>query len=94
MGYKVVNGKLVIDEEEAKVVRFIFNRKKQGLTMLSTVAALNEEGYKTRGGKPFVISTVQSIWNNERTYRGDYKYGKDGEWVTGAQEPILKDDDE
>ena len=91
MGYKVVNGKLEINEEEAPVVRFIFDRKKNGCTMLSTVAALNEAGYKTRNGKPFVISTVQSIWNNERTYRGEYRYGKDGEWVQGQHEPILKD---
>lgn len=91
MGYKVVNGELVINEDEAPVVRFIFERKFSGCTMLSTVEALNEAGYKTRGGKPFVISTVQSIWNNERTYRGEYKYGKDGEWVKGAHKPILVD---
>lgn len=91
MGYKAVNGRLVINEDEAPVVRFIFDRKKRGLTMLSTVSALNEAGLHTRNGKPFVISTVQSIWNNERTYRGEYKYGKDGEWVKGAHEPILKD---
>lgn len=91
MGYKVVNGRLVINEEEAKVVRFIFDRKAKGCTMLSTVSALNDAGYRTRNGKEFVISTVQSIWNNERTYRGEYKYGKDSEWVQGAHEPILVD---
>ena len=90
MGYSAVDGHLIINEEEAEVVRFIFNRKKQGLTMLSTVDALNRNGFKTRRGKDFVISTVQSIWNNERTYRGEYKYG-DGEWVKGQHEPILKD---
>lgn len=90
MGYKVENKQLVINPEEAEVVKFIFNRKFDGKTMLSTVDALNEAGYKTRNGKPFVISTVQSIWNNEPTYRGMYKYGKDGEWVQGEHEPILK----
>lgn len=90
MGYKVENGKLVINEEEAKAVRFIFDRKRQGKTMISTVDALNDAGFTTRRGKPFVISTVQSIWNNERTYRGEYKYG-DGDWVQGEHEPILKD---
>lgn len=90
MGYKVENKQLVIDPEEAEVVRFIFERKFSGKTMLSTVDALNEAGYKTRNGKAFVISTVQSIWNNELTYRGKYRYGKDGEWVDGEHEPILK----
>lgn len=90
MGYKVVDGRLVINEEEAKVVRFVFEHKFAGDTMLGTMKALNEQGYHTRRGKPFVISTVQSIWNNERTYRGEYKYGENGDWVKGQHEPILK----
>ena len=89
MGYKVENKRLVINPKEAEVVRFIFARKSQGCTMLSTVDALNQAGFKTRNGKPFVISTVQSIWNNERTYLGEYRYGKDGEWVKGQHEPII-----
>lgn len=93
MGYSIKDKQLVINEAEAEVVRFIFDRKHSGMSMLSTVKALNEAGYKTRGGKPFVISTVQSIWNNERTYRGEYRYGKDGEWVKGQHEPIFKGED-
>lgn len=91
MGYKVEHKQLVINPDEVDAVRFIFDRKAKGCTMLSTVDALNEAGFKTRNGKPFVISTVQSIWNNERTYRGEYRYGKNGEWVKGQHEPILKD---
>lgn len=94
MGYKVVDGELAINEEEAPVVRFIFKQKRAGGTMLGTVKALNEAGYKTRNGKEFVISTVQSIWNNEKTYLGYYRYGKDGEWVKGVHEPILKEEGE
>lgn len=90
MGYRVQDKKLVINPEEAEVVRFIFERKFNGETMLSTVDALNKAGYRTRNGKEFLISSVQSIWNNERTYRGEYRYGKDGEWVKGQHEPILK----
>ena len=92
MGYTIRDKQLVINPEEAEIVRFIFKRKFEGRTMLSTVDALNKAGYKTRNGKEFVISTVQSIWNNERTYRGEYKYGKNGEWVKGAHEPILTED--
>lgn len=90
MGYKVFGGQLVINPEEAEVVKFIFKHKKNGNSMLGTVKALNEAGYKTRNGKEFVISTVQSIWNNEQTYRGMYRYG-DGDWVNGQHEAILKD---
>lgn len=92
MGYKVVDHQLVINEDEAPAVRFIFDNKRNGNTMLGTVKALNEAGYKTRNGKEFVISTVQSIWNNENTYLGYYKYGKDGEWVKGDHEPLIKEE--
>lgn len=90
MGYKVENKRLMVNDEEADVVRFIFAEKEAGNTMLGTVNALNSKGYKTRNGKPFVISTVQSILNNERTYKGEYRYGKDGAWVKGEHEAILK----
>ena len=94
MGYRVEGGKLVVNPEEVPVVLYIMERKHQGCSMLSTVDALNTNGYKTRNGKPFVISTVASIWNNEMLYRGYYRYsgsGKYGEWVPGEHEAILKD---
>ena len=88
MGYKVENGRLVINEDEAEVVRFILNCKNAGMKMRETLREVNAKGYKTRTGKEFAISSVQSIWNNERTYRGEYKYG-DGEWVKGVHEPLI-----
>ena len=93
MGYKVVDGSLVINPDEVPVVKRLFELKHSGMTMLGTMRTLTEEGYRTRNGKEFVISTVQSIWNNERTYRGEYRYGKDGEWVRGQHEPILSEED-
>lgn len=90
MGYKVEGGKLVIEPTEAEAVKFLFREKANGNTMLGTVKALNEAGFRTRNGKEFVISTVQSIWNNEPTYRGMYRYGKTDEWVQGEHDPILK----
>jgi site-specific DNA recombinase len=91
MGYKVQNGQLVINEDEAPVVRKIFEWRDGGATLMSIVEELNDEGYHTRKGNKFVISTVQSIVNNRKTYEGWYRYGKDGEWVKGQHEPILKD---
>lgn len=41
MGYKVFGGQLVINPEEAEVVKFIFKHKKNGNSMLGTVKALN-----------------------------------------------------
>lgn len=90
MGYSVSNGQLVINPEEAKAVKRAFELRDSGTVLLEIVSTLNAEGYKTRNGKPFVISTVQSIINNRKTYEGYYRYGKDGDWVKGQQEAILK----
>ena len=91
MGYKVINGRLVVNEEEAEVVRYAFQMKKKGATMQATADALNKRGFKSRSGRPFVTSSIQSLWNNERTFRGEYKYGKDGTWVKGEHDAILTD---
>lgn len=90
MGYKVQNKCLVINPEEAEVVKAIFEMRAEGKSMRAIIDGLEERGYKTRSGKPFPISTIQSILNNERTYRGEYRYGQNGKWVKGQHEPILK----
>lgn len=89
MGYKVENKTLVVNPDEAPIVQKIFEMRDNGVVMTEIVNTLNREGYKTRNGKPFVISTVQSILNNRKTYEGFYHYGKNGEWVQGVHEPLL-----
>lgn len=89
-GYAVSNGELVIHETEGEIVRYIFALRDEGKSMRAISAALATKGYTTRKGGAFQASTIQSILRNERTYRGEYKYG-DGDWVKGQQEPILKD---
>ena len=93
MGYKVVDGNLVINPDEAKTVIRIFElREKENKTITEIVEILSEEGYKTRNGKNFQLSTIQSILNNKNTYLGYYHYGKlNEEWVKGQHEPILKE---
>lgn len=83
-------GGMVIDEEQAKIVRMIFKMKQQGFTFQRIVDELNACGYKTKSGGKWPISSVQVILGNEQTYRGMYKYGKDGEWVKGQHEAILE----
>ena len=91
MGYKVQDGKLIINEDEARVVRKVFELRDSGMTMMDIVDTLNREGYKTRKGNKFLISTVQSILNNRKTYEGYYHYGQNkDEWVKGQHEAILK----
>jgi site-specific DNA recombinase len=90
MGYKVSNGGLVINPNEAPVVKRIFELRDSGEVFLNIVDTINKEGYRTRANKEFALSTVQSIIGNRKTYEGYYRYGKDGEWVEGQHEPILE----
>jgi len=95
-GYKVVRGDLIIDELEAPTVRRMFDLRDQGKTYKEIEEILNSEGYRRRNGNPFHHSGVQQMVSNRRTYEGEYKYGKDGEWVEGQHEAILdrRDDGE
>ena len=93
VGYRVQNGCLVINEDEAPAVRRIFELRKQGMTLQDIADTMNAEGYETRSGKRFWISSVQSILNNQKTYEGWYRYGKNGEWVRGAHEALLPEED-
>lgn len=89
-GYDVVDGRLVINEEERKIVEFVFAEHKKGTPMLAIADKLNKAGFATRKGTPFLNTSVKSIVSNEKLYRGFYKYG-DMNWVHGVHEPILKD---
>lgn len=95
-GYKAENHQMVIDPEEAETVREIFRLKDgEGFTYQAVAEALNREGKVNRSGKPFIISTIQTIYENKKVYQGMYRYGKrsnkDAEWVPGQHEAILKE---
>lgn len=93
-GYSAVrgSGRLVINPAEVPLVRRIFELRDGGSTMKEIVQTLEAEGYKTRKGSDFQISTIQYILGNRKTYEGYYRYGKTGAWVRGLHEPILKDE--
>jgi len=92
-GYRVDSGRLVVVPEEAETVKKVFQMKgKEGKTYKEIVDYLNSQGLKNRSGTAFSISTVQVIYENKKTYEGFYRYGKDGEWVKGVHEPILKEE--
>lgn len=90
MGYEIKNSALVVNETEAVVVRKVFElRDEEALTYKEIVDILNAEGYRNRSGNEFSTSAVQSILNNRKTYKGFYKYGKDGVWVKGEHEALI-----
>lgn len=93
-GYSAVrgSGRLVINPAEVPLVRRMFELRDGGSTMKEIVQTLKAEGYKTRKGSDFQISTIQYILGNRKTYEGYYRYGKTGAWVRGLHEPILQDE--
>lgn len=88
-GYDVLNGKLVVNPEQAKVVRNIYSMRDSGMSMRSICNRLDELGIRSSRGGKFNPSTVKVILDNENTYKGMYRYGKDTEWVLGQQEAII-----
>lgn len=88
LGYKAVDGRLVIVPEEAEIVRLVFALRAEGMTLQGITSELNKRGYKSKKGNEFKHSAIQTILNNESTYRGNYKYGKES--CENTHEPILK----
>ena len=90
IGYKAVEGELVVVPEEAEIVRLVFQLRKDGGTLVGIAEELNRRGYRTKKGLEFKHSAIQNILNNEETYRGHYRYGI-GNFTENQHEPILKD---
>ena len=74
-GYKVVNKKVIIDDEKAEVVRYIYEQFAQGIYVKDIINALTEKGILNRG-KPFARNTVYKILKNEKYY-GIYRFGEE-----------------
>ena len=65
------NGGLVVNEEEAKIVHFIYNRFLNGGTYNGIAAELTQMGVKTPyGNEKWIGPTVRNILTNEK-YKGD-----------------------
>jgi len=93
-----VNHKLVINQQEAEIVKKIFSLYLEKGSSLSVAMALNENGYRTKihlgssgkkiGGMKFTSSGVQLFIKNV-TYTGKVSYG--GQIYQGEHEPIISD---
>lgn len=80
-------------EEEAALVRKIFDRFHAGDSLRGIAQWLNETGVKTRRGGQWSPSSVRDILTNPR-YCGRSVYNRHGggtDWVPGTWEPIVKE---
>ena len=71
-GYKVENHKVIIDEEKAEVVRFIYEQYSLGTYVKDIIAELNSKRIFNKG-KPFARNTIYNILKNEK-YSGIYRF--------------------
>ena len=75
-GYQKQDGKLVIDEAEATIVRLIFDLYANQQMGIRTIANyLSDHGYKNTNGNDFSFSTIRGILCNPK-YKGYYCGGK------------------
>ncbi len=84
-GYKTENRKVVIDEEKASVVQYIYEQYASGVYVKDIIAALTEKGIFFRG-KPFAKTMIYGILKNEK-YSGTYRIGD--EIVDKVYPPII-----
>lgn len=84
-GYKVENHKVVIDEEKAETVKYIFEQYAMGVYVKDIIKALTAKGIYNHG-KPFARNTVYNILKNEK-YAGIYRHN--GEVFTNIYPQIV-----
>lgn len=71
-GYKIDGRKIVIDENDAEVVRYMYKQYANGVFVRDIIKDLTDKGILYKG-KPFVKNSVYNILRNEK-YSGVYKH--------------------
>lgn len=96
LGYDLdENGKLIINPDEAEIVRLIFDMVEQNYSYTKIADYLNGKGYRTKVGKPFSKTSFPSILHREK-YTGTYIWNKTrqknskGMHNSHAQKPVEK----
>lgn len=103
-GYENVNGEMVINEEQAEVVRFIFSETLKGVSSHKIAEYLRKNKVPSKRDGKWSASTIRGILENEK-YIGDVLYQKtytdnrftrhenhgeyDQYYVEGHHEPII-----
>lgn len=90
LGYKVEDGRLMICEEEAVIVRRIFREYAGGSSYRDIIAGLNADGYKTKRGRPFGSNSLHDLMHNEK-YVGTLVYGQTPYREDGTRNTHAKD---
>lgn len=65
-GYDYVDGQMVINEEQAEIIRWMFAEALAGKGTHAIATALNERGVPTKKGGKWTASTVRGLLSNEK----------------------------
>lgn len=75
-GYKVVNNKFEIEENEAKAIRIMFEMVASNCNYNELASALEERGYRKRNGQLFTNRTCFYDYISSQRYKGVYVWGR------------------
>lgn len=90
-GYNQVDANLVINEEEAEIVRYVFDTYITGKGFRTISNELIEMGVKNRVGGGFALTTLKRMIRNEK-YKGTLICGKTHmNFFTKKKEPVPKE---
>ncbi len=80
LGYDAIDKKLIVNEDEARIVQTIFNYAEQGLGLKAITRRLNEAGFRTKKKNPFSTHSVKNILNNP-VYIGKIRFNQVKDWA-------------
>ena len=90
-GYTIINKKLVVVEEEAKVVRLMFDLANNGYTLQKISDVLASKGYKAKKGEYWSTSTIYNHLKNT-AYKGKPRVYEHNELRSNGRKRILRTD--
>ncbi len=85
-GYKISDGKMVIDEKTAWVIRYVFEQYAARTPMKQIIDELKRRGVRSNRGGEITYTTFTRVLTST-TYIGQYKFA--GEVVEGLAEPMI-----
>lgn len=72
-GYRLWNGNIELDEQQARIVKYIFQEYVERTNPYRIAKLLNKAGIQTKTGKAWTVVQVQNVLSNE-TYTGFNTY--------------------
>jgi hypothetical protein len=86
-GYRYIEGSLQVNDDEAKVVGFIFRRYLEGRGIAKICQELNRLGHRTKTGRTWASQTIANILGNP-VYCGLTR--SNGNVKNGSHKPLIE----